>query len=120
MKKDTFFALLMLAIIGASFYFLYRVFSPCPVPLAWAFILTLVAYPGYRRLSGWMRNRRSLASLVAANVLWRGSKSSFPRPREDKELLLRRIREMVYATISQHIASVIPGRSVHSSPNALL
>jgi predicted PurR-regulated permease PerM len=52
MKKETFFALLMLAIIGASFYFLYRVFSLYLVPLAWAFILTLVAYPGYRRLSG--------------------------------------------------------------------
>ena len=65
MKKENFFALLMLAVIGASFYFLYRIFSPYLVPLAWGFVLTLVAFPGYRRLNGWMKNRRSLASLVA-------------------------------------------------------
>lgn len=65
MNKENFFALIMLAIIGVSFYFFYQVFSPYVVPIVWAVILTLVFYPAYERLNGWMRNRRSLASIIA-------------------------------------------------------
>ncbi len=65
MKKESFFALLMLAIIGVSFYFFYVVFSPYVVSIVWAFILTLVFYPAYERLNRWLRNRGSLASIVA-------------------------------------------------------
>jgi predicted PurR-regulated permease PerM len=64
MNKENFFALLMLAIIGVSFYFFYRVFSPYAVPIGWAVVLTLVFYPAYERFNRWLRNRRSLASLV--------------------------------------------------------
>ena len=65
MKKENFFALLMLVIVGVSFYFFYLVFSPYLVSIVWAFILTLVFYPAYEKLYGWLRNRRSLASIVA-------------------------------------------------------
>lgn len=69
MNRENFFALLMLAIIGVSFYFFYLVFSPYLVPIAWALILTLVFYPAYKRLNGWLRNRRSSASLVATILI---------------------------------------------------
>jgi predicted PurR-regulated permease PerM len=64
MNKENFFALLMLVIVGVSFYFFYRVFSPYAVPIGWAVVLTLVFYPAYERFNRWLRNRRSLASLV--------------------------------------------------------
>jgi predicted PurR-regulated permease PerM len=69
MKQNSFFTLIMLTIIGVSFYLFYRIFIPYVVPLAWAFILTLVAYPVYERINRWMRHRRSLASLVATLLI---------------------------------------------------
>ncbi|MBW2124048.1 MAG: AI-2E family transporter [Deltaproteobacteria bacterium] len=65
MNRENFFTLIMLAIIGVSFYFFYRVFSPYLVSIGWAVVLTLVFYPVYRRLTRWLRDRRSLASLVS-------------------------------------------------------
>ncbi|NIO04311.1 MAG: AI-2E family transporter [Proteobacteria bacterium] len=68
MKQENFFALLMIAIIGISFYFFYLIFSPYLVSIAWAVILTLVFYPAYERLNGWLRNRRSLSSILSTVI----------------------------------------------------
>lgn len=68
MNRENFFTLIMLAIIGVSFYFFYRVFSPYAVPIGWAVVLTLVFYPAYERFARWLRNRRSLASIVATTL----------------------------------------------------
>jgi predicted PurR-regulated permease PerM len=69
MNRENFFALLMLVIIGVSFYFFYRVFAPYVVPIVWAVILILVFYPAYERLNVWLKNRRSLASLVVTILI---------------------------------------------------
>ncbi len=55
----------MITIVGISFYFFYLLFSPYLVSIAWAVILTLVFYPAYERLNGWLKNRRSLSSIVS-------------------------------------------------------
>jgi predicted PurR-regulated permease PerM len=55
----------MMAIVAIAFYFFYLVFSPYLVSIVWAVILTLVFYPAYERLNGWLKNRRSLSSIVS-------------------------------------------------------
>ncbi len=65
MKQESFFSLLMMVIIGVSFYFFYLVFSPYLVSIAWAIILTLVFYPAFEKLNGWLKNRRSLSSIFS-------------------------------------------------------
>ncbi len=64
MKKESFFNLLMLALIIVSFYLLYRIIFPFLSPLAWAVILSIVFYPLYKKVNQAFRHKRGLAAIV--------------------------------------------------------
>lgn len=55
-----------LGLIAAMLTFCYMIVRPFLVPIAWAVIIAVAVYPGYRTLLRWVRGRRALAAVMFA------------------------------------------------------
>jgi predicted PurR-regulated permease PerM len=68
-KKEWLFNLLFLALTVLAFYLFYRIVAPYLNTLAWAVILTIVAYPLYKLINRKLQNRRNLASGITTGIV---------------------------------------------------
>ncbi|UCD17378.1 MAG: AI-2E family transporter [Candidatus Zixiibacteriota bacterium] len=69
MKKEYFLTALFFLIVGAFFYLFYRIMVPFFTPIAWAGILVIVFYPGFKWLDSKFR-WPGLASLISCVIIF--------------------------------------------------
>ncbi len=64
MKREHVFFITLLLLTTLSFYLFYRILSPFLGPMVWAILLSIVFYPLFDKLRGWLRKRETLAAMI--------------------------------------------------------
>lgn len=68
MKREYFLISLFFLISAITFYLFYSVMVPFFTPIAWAAVLTILAYPLYEKICAWVKNKE-IASLITCALI---------------------------------------------------